>query len=328
MTAMDIEERLRRYGDTLEDALQEPPISDYLPQAEPSTAPDEITTHRKRKLRVSVVTAVAAAILLVVGIAVVVADQGSNDVLTDSDSSPSVADPVSPPGQAEPALPTGVVDALGYRWSRVPHDATVFGGPGTQWKEGVTVGGPGLVAVGSDARSAAVWTSVDGFTWSRVPHNDAVLGGAEDGQHTEMRSVTVGGPGLVAVGGDWSGVNGQEGGAAVWTSPDGIDWTRVPHDETLFGGGMNSVAVGGPGLVAVGWDTMGAAVWTSPDGIDWTRAPHNDAIFGTQEPDLPVLEMRSIAAGGHGLVAVGANGRHPTSGATKSDAAVWVTEDQ
>ena len=139
-----------------------------------------------------------------------------------------------------------------------------------------------------------------------------------------MSSVTVGGPGLVAV-----GLAGHPDGdyAAVWTSPDGITWSQVPHDETTFGGArMSSVTVGGPGLVAVGWDTMGAAVWTSVDGITWSRVPHDEAVFGAR-PDLPALEMRSITAGGPGLVVVGANGVHPTFGATKSDAAVWVTEE-
>jgi hypothetical protein len=71
--------------------------------------------------------------------------------------------------------------------------------------------------------------------------------------------------------------------AAVWTSVDGIIWTRVPHDEAVFGEGvgfgsegfqgMNSVTAGGPGLVAVGFDGLdgldgsdgvdGPAVWTA-----------------------------------------------------------------
>jgi len=48
-----------------------------------------------------------------------------------------------------------------------------------------------------------------------------------------MMSVTVGGPGLVAVGLDES--SGDKD-AAVWTSPDGITWSRVPHDDAVFGG--------------------------------------------------------------------------------------------
>ena len=155
----------------------------------------------------------------------------------------------------------------GITWSRAPHDEAVFGGEGLQDMKSVITGGPGLVAVGSSESdenpSAAVWTSSDGITWSRVPHDEAVFGG-EDSQ--EMTSVTAGGPGLVAVGSDASG--GVPDGA-VWTSPDGITWSRVPHDEVVFGGErfqtMNSVTTGGPGLVAVGSDgpPLGpdAAVW-------------------------------------------------------------------
>ncbi|HDK45800.1 MAG TPA: hypothetical protein ENG94_05935 [Actinobacteria bacterium] len=55
----------------------------------------------------------------------------------------------------------------------------------------------------------------------------------------------------------------------MWTSPDGLTWTKVPADATVFGGQgdqhMVSVAAGGPGLVAVGMDSSGdgsdAAVW-------------------------------------------------------------------
>ena len=55
--------------------------------------------------------------------------------------------------------------------------------------------------------------------------------------------------------------------AAVWTSPNGITWTRVPHDDTVFGGEadqkMSSMAVGEAGLVAVGVDDPDAAVWVA-----------------------------------------------------------------
>ena len=123
------------------------------------------------------------------------------------------------------------------------------------------------MAVGFDLSGgnadAAVWISVDGITWSRVPDDEAIFGGAGT---QVMVGVTVGGPSLVAVGFDESG---QVEDAAVWTSPDGITWLRVPHDEAVLGGAghqrMVSVTVGGPGLVAVGWDgssgDLNAAVW-------------------------------------------------------------------
>jgi len=55
-----------------------------------------------------------------------------------------------------------------------------------------------------------------------------------------MVSVTVGGPGLVAVGFDRTPDN-DEGDAAVWTSPDGLTWSRVDHDEAVFGGGSRQM---------------------------------------------------------------------------------------
>jgi hypothetical protein len=217
----------------------------------------------------------------------------------------------------------------GITWSRVPHDEAVFGNVTGAWMWSVTAGGPGLVAVGDSTDGAAVWTSPDGITWSRVPHDEAVFGDAG------MRSVTAGRTGLVAVGGAW---READGGAAVWTSVDGITWSRVPHDEAVFGGpidqAMTSVTAGGVGLVAVGLDgvndfsrsgngdALDAAVWTSVDGIVWSRIAHDEPVFGAQPK--PVLEMRSVIAGGPGLVAVGANRVYDTSGATESDAAVWV----
>ena len=51
-------------------------------------------------------------------------------------------------------------------------------------------------------------------------------------------------------------------------------WSRIPHDEDVFGGtgpqAMVSVTVGGPGFVAVGTDNGDAAVWSSVDGVAWS----------------------------------------------------------
>jgi len=225
----------------------------------------------------------------------------------------------------------------GITWTRVPHDEAVFGGPNWEYMWAVAVGGPGLVAVGVDSpggtdRDAAVWTSPDGVTWARVPDDEAVFGGR---RQQVMEAVVAGGPGLVAVGYDEGAGDREDGGgwakdAAVWTSPDGITWTRVPHDEAVFGGPnsqrMNGIVAGGPGLVAVGYDNSAAgwagansnaAVWTSPDGLTWTRVPDSE-VFG----DYRWQTMTAVAAGGPGLVAVGYDGI-----ATNHDAAVWTSPD-
>ena len=216
-------------------------------------------------------------------------------------------------------------------WSQVC-DAASFD-PGVMYA--VTTGGPGLVAVGANhldyytrqevsdlfsygdevragTADAVVWTSPDGFTWSRVPHDEAVFGGPGE---QRMVSVTAGGPGLVAVGGVWEKLDGtyEMSDAAVWTSPDGLEWSRVPHDEAVFArsGGLGdkneqmvSVVTGGPGLVAVGFDSVGdcgwnAAVWTSPDGLTWSRVPDDRGCAG------PYDRMLSVTVGPSGLVAVG-----------------------
>jgi hypothetical protein len=215
-------------------------------------------------------------------------------------------------------------------WSRIPHDEAVF--QSGQEMLSVTSRGPGLVAVGlsgvgpsgvdRDGTDAAVWTSSDGITWSRVPHDMDVFGGGK----IEMRSVTVGGPGLVAVGLDGSGYI-EDWDAAVWTSVDGITWSRVPHDLDVFGPGeMRSVTAGGPGLVAVGQEGIGysdetgrpgrqdAAVWTSVDGFTWSRVPYDEAVFGGPSNQ----SMVSVTAGGPGLVAVGWD---------DTNAAVWTSVD-
>jgi hypothetical protein len=215
------------------------------------------------------------------GSTTVTSDPVSSATTPDAVPSPNPPDPESPPEVSESGPPPSVVDSLGYRWSRVPDDEVAFGHDavfepefggypavdgtgGDPWgasrrMASVTAGGPGLVAVGTSGvnghgcdHDAAVWTSVDGITWSPVAHDGVALGVPSRDQG--MSSVTAGGPGLVAVGGDAGCIDDQR--AAVWTSVDGLVWSRVPHDEAVFGGegsrGMASVAVGGPGLVAVG----------------------------------------------------------------------------
>jgi hypothetical protein len=64
----------------------------------------------------------------------------------------------------------------------------------------------------------------------------------------------------------------------VWTSPDGLGWTRVPHDPAVFpvGASMESILATNEGIVAVGQRDLelhAAAVWTSPDGLNWSRVP-------------------------------------------------------
>jgi hypothetical protein len=270
--------------------------------------PDDNTAAEPTNRRALVAAGIAAAILLVVGVAIV-ADTGGGDVVTGPASSPTETDPFPSPSVADPAA----------------QGQSVFRGAGMS---SVTVGGPGLVAVGSADGAAAAWTSVDGISWLRVPHDEATFRG--EGAPW-MSDVTAGGPGLVAVGAV-GGVGGSD--ALVWTSVDGITWSRVPHDEAVFGGGwMSSVTIGGPGLVAVGSvdsdddpeerTDADAAVWTSVDGITWSRVPHDEAVFGGAENQ----DMTDVTVGGPGLVAVGSDGQNVWDYSIGQVAAVWTSVD-
>jgi hypothetical protein len=213
--------------------------------------------------------------------------------------------------------------ANGADWTRAPSDPAVLGGPGDQQMATVIAGGPGLVAVGSDGPlgdfDAAVWTSVDGKSWARPTADPAIFGGPGD---QVINRVTRGGPGLVAVGYDRAGGDAD---AAVWTSVAGTVWARATAAPDVFGGPrdqrMRSVAIGGPGLVAVGFETShgdpDAAVWTSPNGTAWTRIGGSRALFGGAGEQ----QMATVTAGGPGLVAVGYDG----SGGDL-DAAVWTSK--
>lgn len=194
-------------------------------------------------------------------------------------------------------------------WVRVPDEEGVLGGPGLEMATSMVAGGPGLVAVGADeaegSPNAAVWISADGYSWTRVPDNEGALGGPGI---QLINAVAVGGPGLVAVGQDdpeGSPATGWvDSDAAVWVSADGYSWTRVPHDEAIFGGPggqeMVSVTAGGPGLVGIGGDGSDAAVWVSADGYTWTRIDDEAALGGPGNQS-----GTAVAVWQEGLVLVG-----------------------
>jgi len=161
------------------------------------------------------------------------------------------------------------------------------------------------------------------LVWTRV--ENSALGG--DG-YQSMNAVAYDGDRFVAVGGESSGSSER---AAVWTSQDGEEWTRiedvsVPGDPELVG--MNSVIAGGPGFVAVGtiWNWTGVedqsaepVVWTSQDGEEWTRI-EDVSVPG----DAELAGMNSVIAGGPGLIAVGWDFNRERF---EGNAVVWTSVD-
>jgi hypothetical protein len=205
--------------------------------------------------------------------------------------------------------------------------------------------GNGFVAVGDRGDAAReqgdpfglVLRSEDGVTWDVV--DDPAFA---DGQ---LMAVSVGGPGLVAGGGQ---VGQTAEMAPFWVSPPGTlprtepttppttsttvltapvtttgEWTRWPVDPDIFGtGAVLDVVAGGPGLIAVGaasascgdgLDPCSGAVWLSEDGIIWDRLDDASGVFEDAS------SIRAVTAGQGGLVAVG-------DGAS-GDPLVWFSPD-
>jgi hypothetical protein len=124
---------------------------------------------------------------------------------------------------------------------------------------------------------------------------------------------------------------GQE--ARILASADGRTWTIEPGDRALLQAAANHISVvsgvaeGANGFVAVGATALDdfsggdARAWTSTDGLAWQVA---EASAGTTD-----AEMRAVAAGVAGYVAVGSDGfpGANTQLPGARGAAVWTSAD-
>jgi hypothetical protein len=135
-----------------------------------------------------------------------------------------------------------------------------------------------------------LWRSADGRTWDSVaPRGDPVL----------SVSGIVAAHGRLVVYGNVG--NGEQTGAAFWTSDDGLTWRRA---QSVFDGiQVTDVAVVDDGFIAVG-----NGVWVSASGESWERIDNRQF-----EANL----AWGVTAGGPGFVAVGG------SAWTSTDARDW-----
>ncbi len=194
----------------------------------------------------------------------------------------------------------------------------------------LAAGPGGLVAVGSIDDRPASWTSPDGLTWTE--HAGALPVPALGTDEVEVTDVIATDDGWLAVGRRdpqcFVNCGLDPIRAYVWTSNDGIRWTRLADQSSLAGGGMSGVARSDGGYVAAGTAAGHAAIWTSPDGSTWTRVPE-DPMFGDE------TALRTSATGvaaGDGVVAVvgisageggrGARAWWSENGTTWSDASI------
>lgn len=159
----------------------------------------------------------------------------------------------------------------GASWTRLPSPVALAGplvavGPrGWVRVGGLDDGGPCASYCG--VTTGASWASADGITWAQSP-TQATLDGAD------LRAVT-----------DWHGTwlaaGTRHSAIGIWSSEDGLTWTRVrgatlrPWDRyaMAFPIGFTSL---GPTLVLAGFEatqeTGAVRLWWSTDGRSWTDA--------------------------------------------------------
>jgi hypothetical protein len=198
----------------------------------------------------------------------------------------------------------------GSAWSQAPAFVGAEGAePARFAKIGERLVGVGFAYATVDpvAYAGRVWTSPTGITWTQVPDAPVFA-------KAQINDVAVGPHGLVAVG---SAQTGSELGtdAAVWTSPDGLHWTRLASQPDFADAAMNAIVVSRSGLVAVGQGAQGAAVWISADGIRWVR--------GADAPALHDAVMHGVVGLASSLLAVG-YGHDSAAIWTSSDATTWT----
>jgi hypothetical protein len=168
--------------------------------------------------------------------------------------------PTDTPG---PAIVWTSVDGL--TWTRVPDGAVFADG---RMRAIAAVPSIGFVAVGEDLAgdTGIIWISKDGRSWTRAP-TDPSFG--RPGIQVRIYTVSAGPNGVIAAGTFDDGV--QYGEAAIWTSPDGRAWSRVPDDPEFLDTEVTAAAHWNEQVVAVGDrgapDAYQATVWLSPTGV-------------------------------------------------------------
>jgi hypothetical protein len=208
-------------------------------------------------------------------------------------------------------------------WQRVPHES-VFE---EAWINAVMVGGPGVVAAGGHGPyalgwpiDAAVWVSSDGVVWDSIDEPSFTGNAPDAGESWGARIADLATGSLGLAGGGHFGTV-----AAIWTSQDGINWSRVLDDDLLGdeSSGILGITAGGPGWVAVGSVDSDGGVWFSEDGLDWIQVNDDDLLAG----DRIEATLYDVAAWNDGLIAVGLVGLWDGNGIQASRGAVWVSED-
>ena len=146
----------------------------------------------------------------------------------------------------------------------------------------------------------------------------------EDGLDTgSMVAVTHGPAGFVAVGRAGGGGPGRS--AAIWASPDGLDWLPVDPPTTVAGADLQAVVASSDRYVAGGMDGPMPVVWVSSDGQEWQEAPpfYGPAEYQT-DADITGDAVSALATRDGRFVAALSVGAHRGEIWSSDDGQSWV----
>src|SRR3954470_3460132 len=239
-----------------------------------------------------------------------------------SGESPSPTETTAPPPTTGIQLTWAPVDA--QQDLRGTGSQSINAMAGSDKAQGQLTAGGSTESLGEN--DAAIWHSADGRTWNLVLGQEDALGGPGEQQINGLSPLK--GAGFIVVGSDTS--SGSED-AAVWLSPDGNTWNKVPS-APLGGPGkqsMNRVSSTSTnvGLLGVGSTTdtddgtQDGAIWSSTaGGNNWTLQPVGELGGPGDQEVLRVTVLKSGIT--TGFVAVGTSTLNGDS-----DAAVWTSVD-
>ena len=165
-----------------------------------------------------------------------------------------------------------------------------------------------------------IWRSDDGIVWTKV---------LEDASNSAFASIEKMADRYLAVGGAGVGLDLQpdvadDGVVRMWSSFDGITWSDVSSDPSVFGSDRpdpqarelaRAVTAVDEGIVVGGspFEDPEGTIWFSEDGTSWARLPADEAFANAT--------ITGIDASGDMVIAVGAEGSEPEL------AAAWRSDD-
>jgi hypothetical protein len=92
--------------------------------------------------------------------------------------------------------------------------------------------------------------------------------------------------------------------ARVWTSTDGLTWTKLNVYEATGGGSFSAISGSTNGFMAVDTKSAKRTIWLSPDGANWSQGAFPDEA-GTYFPVQPVAFAKGQVLAGTVVIRAG-----------------------